>query len=140
MARNSHPSNQKHANNKHDRFHGRVGSEHNMCEADGCNQSGEFRAPNNSQQRPHDGPPPAHWFCLDHIRQYNAAYDFFAGMNEDEIYEAQHPATGWDTSNRWPNGSNPPPRWSDFTDPLDAIGDLMDDRVHAMAIKANAPQ
>lgn len=107
---------------QHDRFHGRVRQNNIICHVDGCQEAGEFRAPSNNRQRAHDGPPPAIWLCLTHIRAFNASYDYFAGMNEDEIYEAQHPASGWDSSNRWPNGSNPPPRWSDFTDPLDAIG------------------
>jgi len=107
---------------KHDRFHGRVGDGQNSCEAQNCNKAGEFRAPNIGEQGTHDGPSPAHWFCLEHIREFNASYDYFLGMSEDEIYEAQHPATGWDARNRWPSDSNPLPRWSDFTDPLDAIG------------------
>lgn len=111
-----------HNNQKNDRFHGRIGSGDHICEAADCNEVGEFRAPNIGRQRPHDGPPPAHWFCLTHIREFNASYDYFSGMSEEEIYEAQHPATGWDARNRWPIGDNPPPRWGDFTDPLDAIG------------------
>lgn len=107
---------------KHDRFHGRIGSGEHRCQAVGCDAAGEFRAPHIVPQRPHDGPPPSQWFCLDHIREFNASYDYFAGMSEEDIYEAQHPASGWDAKNRWPNGANPPPRWSDFTDPLDAIG------------------
>ncbi len=107
---------------RHDRFHGRMGNGQSQCEAEGCQEVGEFRAPNLQSQRPHDGPPPAHWFCLEHIREFNASYDYFAGMSEEEIYEAQHPVTGWDVKNRWPMGDNPPPRWNDFTDPLDAIG------------------
>ncbi len=111
-------------NNKfrHDRFHGRVRQEGTICHVEDCQEAGEFRAPNQYAPRTHDGPPPAMWLCLTHIRAFNASYDYFSGMSEDEIYEAQHPATGWDANNRWPNGSNPPPRWSDFTDPLDAIG------------------
>lgn len=119
--------NDKNSHFRHDRFHGRIGNGEHICEADGCAEAGEFRAPHIAAQRPHDGPPPVRWFCLDHIRAFNASYDYFAGMSADEIYEAQHPTSGWPASegyakNRWPNGANPAPRWSDFTDPLDAIG------------------
>lgn len=44
-------------------------------------------------------------------------------MSPDEIHEAQRPTAGWESETRAfaANGS-PPPRWADFTDPLDAIG------------------
>ena len=44
-------------------------------------------------------------------------------MSADEISEAQSPLAGWDRPSRTfaANGADPPPRWSDFSDPLDAI-------------------
>jgi hypothetical protein len=44
-------------------------------------------------------------------------------MSPDEITRAQHPLAGWDRPSRRfaANGADPPPRWSDFADPLDAI-------------------
>lgn len=44
-------------------------------------------------------------------------------MSSDEIYQAQLPLGGWDRPSRKfaANGADPPPAWSDFTDPLDAI-------------------
>jgi hypothetical protein len=44
-------------------------------------------------------------------------------MSADEITRAQHPLAGWDRPSRRfaANGADPPPRWSDFADPLDAI-------------------
>jgi hypothetical protein len=44
-------------------------------------------------------------------------------MSSDEIEAAQNPYGGWDRETRAfaPPGSQPP-RWADFTDPLDAIG------------------
>jgi hypothetical protein len=60
--------------------------------------------------------------CLDHVREHNARYNFFEGMTPDEITQAQHPLAGWDRpSRRFADGADPPPRWSDFADPLDAI-------------------
>ncbi len=51
-----------------------------VCEHPGCAEAGEFRAPrsreNLSQYR---------WFCLEHVREYNAKWDFYAGMSEEEI-------------------------------------------------------
>jgi DnaJ-domain-containing protein 1 len=44
-------------------------------------------------------------------------------MSPDEIHEAQSPLGGWQRPSRRfaANGSDPPPKWSDFSDPLDAI-------------------
>ena len=44
-------------------------------------------------------------------------------MSPDEISEAQGPLAGWERPSRKfaANGADPPPRWSDFSDPLDAI-------------------
>ncbi len=44
-------------------------------------------------------------------------------MSADEITDAQNPLAGWDRPSRrfGTNGADPPPRWSDFVDPLDAI-------------------
>ncbi len=56
-------------------------------------------------------------------------YNFFDGMTADEIADAQTPYAGWaDTG--WATetrafaavGADAPPKWSDFRDPMDALG------------------
>jgi hypothetical protein len=44
-------------------------------------------------------------------------------MSPEEIQEAQGPLGGWERPSRKfaANGADPPPRWSDFADPLEAI-------------------
>ena len=44
-------------------------------------------------------------------------------MSPEEIQEAQGPLGGWQRPSRRfaANGADPPPAWSDFSDPLDAI-------------------
>lgn len=54
-----------------------------VCEHPGCSAAGDFRAPKSRHQL-HQ----YRWFCLEHVRAYNASWDFYAGMNETEI-EAQ---------------------------------------------------
>jgi hypothetical protein len=105
------------------RFHGRHETDNRECEAPGCREPGEFRAPG---QRPSgfDGPGQWRWFCLDHVREFNAGYDWFEGMSADEILAAQAPAAGWRTES--PGFSaraqvDGVPRWADYDDPLDAI-------------------
>lgn len=108
---------------RNDRFHGRVHGNGRICNAPGCGEPGEFRAPG-ARRSGFDGPGDYRWFCLDHVRQFNAGYDFFAGMTPDEILRAQSPITGWERETRAfrPDaGIDAAPRWADFADPLDAI-------------------
>ncbi|MGE4312702.1 MAG: J domain-containing protein [Pseudobdellovibrionaceae bacterium] len=50
-----------------------------MCEMPGCIDQGEYKAPK------HRGLNEYHYFCLDHVREYNKAWNFFDGMSEDEV-------------------------------------------------------
>lgn len=94
-----------------------------MCEAPGCDEWGEFRAP--GWRPPNaEGPGEWRWFCLEHVREFNATYDWFQGMSPDEILRAQSPIAGWETevrSFRPDAGVDGAPRWADFIDPLEAI-------------------
>ncbi len=91
--------------------------------APGCREPGEFRAP--GERRPgFDGPGDYRWFCLDHVRAFNAGYDWFAGMTPEEIVAAQNPIHGWERETRAFSptaGIDSAPRWADFSDPLEAI-------------------
>lgn len=106
------------------RFHGRVENAADRCAHPGCEAPGEFRAPPNGDGRQGDRPPDWRWFCLDHVREFNSGYNFFTGMSADEIDAAQRPYAGWERETRAFShvGADRPPRWADFTDPLDAIG------------------
>ena len=106
------------------KFHGRFEETGLTCEAPGCTKPGEFRAPG---YRPNgfDGPGEWRWFCLEHVREFNAGYDWFEGMSAEEILTAQSPSSGWQTESpafRATAGVDGMPRWADFNDPLDAIG------------------
>ena len=92
------------------------------CDNPGCAEPGEFRAP--GSLRPNfDGPGDWRWLCLDHVRAFNAGYDWFEGMSADEILAAQHPVSGWERESRMfaHAGTDAPPRWANFADPLEAI-------------------
>ncbi|MDG2004525.1 MAG: J domain-containing protein [Novosphingobium sp.] len=104
------------------------------CQWRDCPELGEFRAPG-PRAAGFDGPGEYVWFCLDHVRQFNSGYDFFDGMNSDEIFRAQSPIGGWESESRAfrpTAGVDGAPRWADFSDPLDAIG------ARARAIKGGA--
>ena len=103
-------------------MHGRVEGARANCAVPGCGAPGEFKAP--LQPANFDGPGSWRFLCLDHVREHNLKYNFFDGMSPEEITEAQVPLAGWDRPSRKfaANGADPPPEWSDFSDPLDAIG------------------
>ena len=106
-----------------DRFHGRVEAPDRACERPGCHEPGEFRAPG-PRGSSFDGPGDYRWFCLEHVREFNAGYDWFMGMSPEEIMAAQNPIHGWDRQTRAFSptaGIDQAPRWADFADPLEAI-------------------
>lgn len=108
---------------KPNRFHGRVETEGEVCAIEGCNEIGEFRAPSlYGARNGYDGPGEYRWLCLDHVREFNQGYDYFSGMDQEQIFEAQHPVRGWDSSRRIYDGPGDTPAWANFVDPLDAIG------------------
>jgi len=105
------------------RFHGRYESVDRVCEYPGCTKPGEFRAPG-YRANGFDGPGEYRWFCLEHVREFNAGYNWFEGMSAEEVLDAQSPVSGWRTES--PSfgpraGVDGMPRWNDFDDPLDAI-------------------
>ena len=103
------------------KLHGRVQGAEAQCAIPGCLAAGEYKAP--VEPSGFDGPGRWHLLCLDHVREHNARYNYFNGMSPEQITEAQSPLHGWERSSRAfaHAGSDPPPAWSDFSDPLDAI-------------------
>lgn len=120
-----------------DRFHGRMRGSRKLCEHPRCERAGEFRAPNPYGRQPGpNGPGDYLYFCLDHVREYNAGYDWFEGMSAEEISKAQSPLNVWPSETRAfrPNGgADTPPRWADFSDPLEAITSRFKGRMEAAA-------
>ncbi|MCB2074499.1 MAG: J domain-containing protein [Novosphingobium sp.] len=108
---------------RRDRFHGRHEARGRACDWPECPEEGEFRAPG-GRPAGFDGPGEYRWYCLDHIREFNSGYDFFDGMDAEEILRAQSPLNGWERETRAfrpTAGVDSAPRWADFSDPLDAI-------------------
>ncbi|HLH90764.1 MAG TPA: DnaJ domain-containing protein [Xanthobacteraceae bacterium] len=57
------------------------------CDWPGCAHGATHRAP---KGRDHER---EYWrFCLDHVREYNSSYNFFAGMTEDAVARYQKDA------------------------------------------------
>lgn len=68
------------------------------CEEPGCAAPGEFKAPRDDMAP--GGPPSWRWLCLDHVRAFNAGYNFFQGMSADAIHEAHGGSPAWERATR----------------------------------------
>ena len=80
-----------------ERLNGRVPhTEPIACEAEGCTDPGEFKAPRDNR----GGGREWRWLCLDHVRKFNGAYNYFDGMSPDEISDAQSPYPAWERATR----------------------------------------
>ena len=60
---------------------------HGRCQWKGCKDAGDHRAPRGRGQ---DGK--YYLFCMEHVRQYNAAYNYFDGMNDSQVQDFQKDA------------------------------------------------
>ncbi len=58
-----------------------------VCERPGCQAAGQHRAP---KGRGNEGQ--FFRFCLNHVREYNASYNYFAGMSDDAVQAFQKEA------------------------------------------------
>ncbi len=68
------------------------------CDCAGCTAAGEYRAPK-SRTSLHD----YWWFCLEHVREYNATWDFYKGMTPGQIEAQTREDTAWQRPT-WPLG------------------------------------
>jgi hypothetical protein len=50
------------------------------CEWPGCEGAGEHKAPRSREELEIHT-----WYCLDHVREFNRQWDFFAGRTDDEV-------------------------------------------------------
>ncbi|AWK86303.1 J domain-containing protein [Azospirillum thermophilum] len=68
------------------------------CDHPGCAGGGEYRAPKNRNSLNEYW-----WFCLDHVREYNRAWDYYAGMSPEQIEADLRRDTTWQRPS-WPLG------------------------------------
>jgi len=69
------------------------------CDHAGCSAAGDYRAPQSRTTLDR-----FYWFCLDHVRAYNAAWNFYAGMSVAEIEKQIRHDTVWQRPS-WPLGA-----------------------------------
>ena len=95
------------------------------CAWEGCDQPGTYRAPKGNRVAGE-----YHNFCLEHVRHYNTAFNFFAGMSNSEMEDHLNRFTATDGRPSWgfgaragsagprmPRGAARDPRGR-FSDPL----------------------
>ncbi|WP_237213881.1 J domain-containing protein [Falsiroseomonas oryziterrae] len=68
------------------------------CESPGCALPGEYRAPRDRARLNE-----YRWFCLEHVREYNRAWDYYKGMGPAEIERELRSDSGWQRPT-WPLG------------------------------------
>jgi hypothetical protein len=71
------------------------------CDHPGCGAGGDFPAPRSRLELNR-----YFWFCLEHVRAYNAAWNYYAGMGEDEIEAEIRRDTVWQRPS-WRFGLHP---------------------------------
>lgn len=90
------------------------------CDVPGCGAPGEYRAPRSRQAL-----TDYWWFCLEHVRAYNASWDFYKGMSPAQIEAQLRADTSWQRPT-WPlgrlgaGGLSP----DDLRDPLHILSSL----------------
>ena len=100
------------------------------CEWPGCESKGAYRAPS-SPERLND----FRWFCLNHVREYNRAWNFFEGWSEGDLEAQTRADRTWERptwslreglgkrTHAWPHAEGKAwARWG-FTDPLEVLGE-----------------
>jgi hypothetical protein len=88
------------------------------CDMPGCLNQGEYRAP---KSRTHLNE--FHWFCLEHVREFNASWDYYKGMSPGEIEAQLRADTSWQRPS-WPLGR------------LGQTASMMEEELHAFTFGA----
>ncbi len=91
---------------------GEAGCEARPCAVAGCQSTAKYRAP-----RSRECLSDYIWLCLEHVRAYNKAWDYYAGMGVAEIEAHIRADTTWRRPS-WPFGTGRPDGRVDLRDPF----------------------
>lgn len=105
-----------------------------LCDAPGCVGLGEHRAP-----RSRDDLNNYYWFCMDHVRAYNARWNFYAGMNQQEIEKQIRADTTW-WRPTWPLGTQNGRRGASADGPILDFGVFGQDDWDQQRIQSNSAE
>ena len=89
-----------------------------VCDHDGCEESGKFRAP-----KAPDVLDDFFWFCQQHVREYNLKWNFFDGTTEAELNAQMSKDKVWERQTR-PLGDPEARAWArlGIEDPHQVLG------------------
>jgi DnaJ-domain-containing protein 1 len=88
------------------------------CEHPGCTSAGDHKAPGRHYREERrsnflnvvdENLDQSRWFCLDHVKEYNANWDYYEGLETHEIEDAIKFDTVWNRPS-WPIGQWGPKR------------------------------
>lgn len=88
------------------------------CAWEGCDKAGIYRAPKGSR-----AVGEYHNFCLEHVRHYNSAFNFFAGMTNSEMEDHMRRFSETDGRPSWGFGAK-----ADSSGPRHPRGHMRDGR------------
>jgi len=74
-----------------------------VCAYSGCVDEGTYRAPK-SRYHLESGVDDWHWFCLIHVRDYNARWNYYVNMSEVQIEQERRADVTWQRPS-WPLGA-----------------------------------
>ena len=103
---------------------GAVHSSSRACEKPGCESPGKYRAPKSP-----DNLDEFHWFCLEHVREYNLKWNFFQNHSEEELEKQFAADRVWERPTRpfkkGPEGHPEGRAWQRLgvDDPMEILGD-----------------
>ncbi len=102
---------------------GAVESSSRACEKPGCANVGKFRAPKSP-----DNLDEFHWFCLEHVREYNLKWNFFENHSEAAMEEQFAADRVWERPTKPFKGAEGHPEgraWQrfGFDDPMQVLGE-----------------
>jgi DnaJ domain len=108
---------------------GAVETSGRTCEKPGCDRPGKFRAP-----RSPDNLDDFHWFCLDHVREYNLRWNFFDSYSDADLEQQFAADRVWGRPTRpfgeashragtQPHAEGRAWQRFGFDDPMDLLGD-----------------
>lgn len=103
------------------------------CDMPGCTEHAGYRAPKDrTQLRQY------FWFCLDHVRQYNARWDFYKGMTPGQIEAQLRADISWQRPS-WKLGTRGGQSFDEeeVLDPLDILSSTRTRRAEAARQRAH---
>jgi curved DNA-binding protein CbpA len=107
-----------------------------VCDHPDCAEAGEFRAPK-ARNRLNE----YYWFCLEHVRDYNKAWNYYDGMSDNEVEEDIRRSTTWNRPS-WPFGTMKPGQRANgrVKDPFGFMGDDEDAAETRRRTPADTPE